>query len=93
MDVSNVTIKHHAVKRFCQRNANLTSDPEEEMKRLLSHSFPEDLGMEGERRLLKNRYVNARYYRNGNWRFVLCNDVVVTVERCFMSRRKRRGRK
>lgn len=85
-----VEISEHAVEKYIERCKINGIDVscklfvvEAEIKRLLLGSRHEEVDKEQRvRRLIKNRFQPAEYYAIDGWRFVISNNVVVTIERC-----------
>ncbi|RLB09483.1 MAG: hypothetical protein DRG39_07520 [Deltaproteobacteria bacterium] len=94
-----VVISRHAVDKF-RNEANLVNTREEvvrrELRKLFLRSRKEKLTPGLIKRIIDNNFKDAAYYRKGKWRFVICNNVMVTCERNIFSkpvRRRRRGKK
>ena len=84
-------ISEHAIEKYIER-CKINSIPvshkalivvEAEIKSLLLEAKFEEID-KGQRihRLIKNRFQPAEYYTIDGWRFVISNNVVVTIERC-----------
>lgn len=79
----NPSISSHALKRFIERRDHSRGCPLVELKELLQRAEPEELGVAGVRRLMRNNFEKAKYYIFNGWRFVLSEDEtrLITCER------------
>ena len=89
-DLSKVEVSEHAIEKYIERckinNINVSRKSfiiKEEIKSLLLEARLEVID-KGQRvhRLIKNRFQPAEYYTVNGWRFVVSNNIVVTIERC-----------
>lgn len=82
-------ITRHAWARFKSR---WSGDPPEdftaEIHKLLEGAQEEDLGHAAAVRIITNGFQPARYFRNGDWRFVLSEDltIILTIERAYYAK-------
>lgn len=87
IDLLSVEISEHAIEKFIERcrinSISMPKNPAQTVKELLLESQYEEVD-KGQRihRLIKNRFQPAEYYAVDGWRFVISNNVVVTIERC-----------
>lgn len=82
-------ITKHAWLRFRARwTDKVPNDYSDELRRLLAEAEEEDLGHATAVRLITNGCQPARYFRTGDWRFVLNEDltVILTVERAYFQK-------
>lgn len=89
----------HAWKRFKSRwKGEPPADYKKELCELLAKAQEEDLGHAAAVRIITNGFKPARYFRSGEWRFVLSEDLsaVLTIELAYHNKWKRpapRGKK
>lgn len=82
-----IEISEHAVEKYIERcklnNISVSENPKKTVRKLLLAAKYEEVN-KGQRvhRLIKNRFQPAEYYAVDGWRFVISNNVVVTIERC-----------
>jgi len=93
LDLLNIEISEHAIEKFierCEINGMLVStNPGQAIKNLLFKAQYEEVDKRQRvHRLIKNRFQPAEYYTADGWRFVISNNVVVTIERCNPSENK-----
>lgn len=84
-------ITRHAWIRFRSRwTDKAPNDYSTELRKLLADAEEEDLGHATAVRIINNNFKPARYFRNGEWRFVLNEDLtaIMTVERAYFQRWK-----
>ena len=89
MDHLTIRISDHAFKRFVERSKfnqyPVPDTPEKieaKIRRLLASAEPEKLDrLRLTKRLLNNGAQDAEYFVHSGWRFVISNNVVVTIER------------
>ena len=82
-------ITKHAWMRFRARwTGDAPNDYSTEIRRLLAESEEEDLGHATAVRLITNGCKPARYFRAGEWRFVLNEELtaIMTVERAYFQK-------
>jgi len=79
-------ITRHAWFRFKARwGAEQPNDYTEEIRKLLADATEEDLGHAAAVRIMTNGFKPARYFRNGEWRFVMNEELttILTIERAY----------
>ena len=96
-DLTDIEVSEHAVEKYIERcniNNKIVSRKlfivEIEIKSLLLEARLEVIDKRQRvHRLIKNRFQPAEYYTVNGWRFVVSNNVVVTIERCDPSENNR----
>jgi len=91
LSLLNVEISEHAIEKYIER-CKINDIPmshkhdiviEAEVKSILIDAEYEEVDKRQRvHRLIKNRFQPAEYYTIDGWRFVISNNVVVTIERC-----------
>jgi len=84
-------VSEHAIEKYVSEKKRLDPsfvprDPEKEIRRMFAQARKERWAPGLVLRVIKNRFEEASYYRYGNWRFVICGDVMVTIERNVFSK-------
>ena len=99
MDAHNIEITRHAWLQFKTRwGGEPLVNCEATIRTLLSGAQEEHLGYGMAVRLITNGFKPAKYFRNGEWRFVTDEEVtnVITIERVYhqarLNRKKKRWR-
>jgi hypothetical protein len=97
MKLQDVEISRHAWLQFKARwNGEPLVNCEAQIRTLLAGAQEENLGYGIVVRLITNGFKPARYFRNGEWRFVTDEEVtnLLTIERAYyqgkLHRKKRR---
>ena len=96
MDAQNIEITRHAWIQFKARwHGEPLVNCEQQIRGMLAQAKEENLGHGATVRLITNGFKPARYFRNGEWRFVLDEEAtsVITIERVYHQRRKRKNKK
>jgi len=91
VSIRTAEITRHAWFRFKARwGTEAPNDYSEEIRRLLADATEEDLGHATAVRIITNGFKPARYFRVGDWRFVLNEDLttVMTIERAYYQKWK-----
>jgi hypothetical protein len=86
MPLRKAEITRHAWFRFKSRwGAEHPNDYTEEIRKLLAEAEEEDLGHAAAVRIITNGFKPARYFRSGDWRFVLNEELttIMTIERAY----------
>ena len=89
MTAQHAEITRHAWFRFKSRwHAEPPNDYSAEIRKLLAGAEEEDLGHAAAVRIMTNGFQPARYFRNGDWRFVLSEDLstILTIERAYFGK-------
>lgn len=73
-----IRVSYHAIEKYKKIIGRKTVDPEGEILDLFYSAYLEKESLI--KRLIDNPVENTKYYRNGNFRFVLVDDCVVTLE-------------
>ena len=76
-----IRVSYHAIQQYISRLDRKTNDPEQEILDLYHGAEKESSDNSG---LVKRRmkYLDdAEYYKNGNWRLVVLDHTIVTVEK------------
>jgi len=77
-----IRISEHAVRKYktiMSKKNRRSLDPENELLDLLNESTKEDMHAGLVKRTITNDSL-ATYYRNGEWRFVIIDNTMVTAE-------------
>ncbi|MBI5826506.1 MAG: hypothetical protein HZB22_02080 [Deltaproteobacteria bacterium] len=84
-----IKITAHAIERFAERSMKLgmnVKEPEAVILKMLKVAMPEDISPAHKvKRLISNRYTEATYLVAQGWRFVLVDNMIVTIERTTKS--------
>ena len=72
-----IRITKHAIDKYKQIIGRKTVDPEGEIIDLFSGAVEEKLIV---KRVIDNPVENTKYFRNGDFRFVIVDDNMVTLE-------------
>ena len=80
-----IIITNHALQRFIERSEKLgyklPIDKRGFLCKLLSKAKPENLKYHTVVRLMNNNYMETQYLTAEDWRFIISNGALVTVER------------
>lgn len=84
--MEDIIITDHAKERFVERFSRMAKsipkNPEESIRKLLKHAVPEEMEpMHRVIRLINNGSQPVSYFTHSGWRFVIADNVLVTVER------------
>lgn len=84
--MDDIIITDHAKERFVERFSRLAKsvpkNPEESIRKMLKHAMPEEMDpVHRVVRLINNGSQPVSYYTCHGWRFVIADNVLVTVER------------
>lgn len=90
-DLLDTEVSEHAIEKYIER-CKINNIPvlhkhdvviAAEVRSLLIEAELEEIDKtQRVHRLIKNRFQPAEYYTIDGWRFVVSNNVVVTIERC-----------
>ena len=87
IDLTSVVFTQHALDRLVEHCPDPLKNPERTARKLLRRAAEEPLDPVV---LLNKNFENARYFRNGCWRFMIVDNLVVTCEIITPSWRKNR---
>ena len=77
-------ITEHAKEKYIQEQRKLDKkvfDVEWEIKELFSKAESEPMHGGLVKRIMDNNYEDAKYYKYKDWRFVICDNTMVTIEK------------
>jgi len=87
MNTNDITVSTHAVEKYLiiqnERGANAPTSYEDalnQLRELFSKAKLEPMTPGLVKRIIDNDFEPSEYYRLGKWRFVLCNNRMVTCE-------------
>jgi len=80
LDKSKIMITQHAIKKYYEVVGNV-DDLEKEIRLLFEQSKIESFNAGILKRIMKNEFEDAKYYKYGIWRFVICGNTMVTMEK------------
>ena len=81
---ANVKISEHAIEKYSieirKKKKILPENPEREIRNLFEQSIKEKMTAGLVLRLMANDFEETTFFKKGKWRFVICNNTMVTVE-------------
>lgn len=85
MDKDKVKISYHAIKKFQKLSSNCraTDNIEQKIRSLFNKAKEEtpDQNPGLVKRIIDNNFQETFYFKFNKWRFVVCNNVMVTIEK------------
>lgn len=81
---ANVKISEHALEKYSieirKKKKILPDNPEREIRQLFEQSVAEKMNAGLVLRVMANDFEETNFFKKGKWRFVVCNNIMVTVE-------------
>lgn len=81
---ANIRISEHAVSKYCQeirkKKKLIPENPEKEIRDLFEEAKEEEMNAGLIMRIMNNNFEPTNFFKKGKWRFVICNNVMVTIE-------------
>ena len=85
IDKKKVKITEHAIKKYwieTKREGKIDiSNLEGEIRNLFEESKREKMNAGLVTRIMNNNFEPTAFFKKGKWRFVICNNTMVTIER------------
>ena len=81
---ANIRISEHAIEKYCieiRKKKKLKPDePEKEIRKLFEQSKREPMNAGLLTRIMNNDFEETTFFKKGKWRFIICNNTMVTIE-------------
>ena len=81
---ANIKISEHATEKYCmeikKKKKIIPDNPEREIRKLFEQSVEEKMNAGLVLRMMANDFEETTFFKKGKWRFVICNNIMVTVE-------------
>ncbi len=90
-------VSQHAIEKYIREMKNCGSkiieSPQKEIMRLFKKAKKEPITPWIVLRIMNNGFKSAEYYMHETWRFVVCDNVMVTVEKNWFPHHKQKKKR